>query len=107
MRDQGSNPMYDWRCSRMVAVLDMGDLGAWGMGIPTGKLDLYTACGGFDPRRTIPVIIDAGNGDPSKNTAHLTIRDHPLYAACVTAPRAIGCWNCCELCILWRRFHDR
>ena len=52
------------------------------MGIPMGKLDLYTACGGFDPNRTIPVIIDAGNGDPSKNTAHLTIRDHELYTGC-------------------------
>ncbi len=60
-------------------ILGLGDLGTWGMGIPMGKLDLYTVCGGFDPKRTIPVIIDAGCGGPEMNTAGLTIRDHELY----------------------------
>mmetsp|Transcript_17211 Transcript_17211/g.44283 ORF Transcript_17211/g.44283 Transcript_17211/m.44283 type:complete len:611 (+) Transcript_17211:91-1923(+) len=60
-------------------ILGLGDLGAWGMGIPIGKLDLYTVCGGFDPKRTIPVLIDAGCGGPETNTERLVIRDSPLY----------------------------
>mmetsp|Transcript_159961 Transcript_159961/g.307017 ORF Transcript_159961/g.307017 Transcript_159961/m.307017 type:complete len:653 (-) Transcript_159961:53-2011(-) len=60
-------------------ILGLGDLGAWGMGIPIGKLDLYTVCGGFNPRRTIPVIIDAGCHGPEGNTDRLVIRDSPQY----------------------------
>jgi malate dehydrogenase (oxaloacetate-decarboxylating)(NADP+) len=60
-------------------ILGLGDLGAWGMGIPVGKLDLYTVCGGVSPHRAIPLIIDAGCGDSSKNTDRLEIREHPLY----------------------------
>jgi len=60
-------------------ILGLGDLGAWGMGIPVGKLDLYTVCGGVNPHRVIPLIIDAGCGDTSKNTDKLEIRGDPLY----------------------------
>ena len=53
-------------------ILGIGDWGVGGIEVPIGKLAIYTAAGGIDPRRVIPVMLDVGTNRPS-------LLDDPAY----------------------------
>ncbi|HGS7174056.1 TPA: oxaloacetate-decarboxylating malate dehydrogenase [Klebsiella variicola subsp. variicola] len=87
MKDRFAEVLKNWpvRNVRFICVstggriLGLGDIGANGMGIPIGKLQLYTACAAVPPQYLLPILLDIG-------TTNESLRADPLYLGSKSEP---------------------